>query len=116
MHIRTLFRDVMASLAELLEIDLTIQDVMLTFLKALQSKSERLFTGSLSTEEVPMFQSYYERVMERNRKCARKLKEEWFHTKKPIAKVATASLSEMMRDKIQYNNKEKVPLSSKLID
>ena len=58
---------VMSSLAELLEIDLTIQDVMLTFLKALQSKSERLFTGSLSTEEVPMFQTYYERVMERNR-------------------------------------------------
>lgn len=58
---------VMSSLAELLEIDLSIQDVMLTFLKALQSKSERLFTGSLSTEEVPMFQTYYERVMERNR-------------------------------------------------
>ena len=58
---------VMSSLAELLETDLTIQDVMLTFLKALQSKSERLFTGSLSTEEVPMFQNYYERVMERNR-------------------------------------------------
>ena len=58
---------VMSSLAELLEIELTIQDVMLTFLKALQSKSERLFTGSLSAEEVPMFQNYYERVMERNR-------------------------------------------------
>jgi octanoyl-[GcvH]:protein N-octanoyltransferase len=58
---------VMSSLAELLETDLTIQDVMLTFLKALQSKCERLFTGSLSTEEVPMFQTYYERVMERNR-------------------------------------------------
>jgi octanoyl-[GcvH]:protein N-octanoyltransferase len=58
---------VMSSLAELLETDLTIQDVMLTFLKALQSKSERIFTGSLSTEEVPMFQTYYERVMERNR-------------------------------------------------
>ena len=58
---------VMSSLADLLETDLTVQDVMLTFLKALQSKSERLFTGSLSTEEVPMFQTYYERVMERNR-------------------------------------------------
>ncbi|HEY4549868.1 MAG TPA: lipoate--protein ligase family protein [Bacillus sp. (in: firmicutes)] len=58
---------VMSSLTELLETDLTIQDVMLTFLKALQSKSERLFTGSLSIEEVPMFQTYYERVMERNR-------------------------------------------------
>ena len=58
---------VMSSLADLLEIELTVQDVMLTFLKALQSKSERLFTGSLSAEEVPMFQNYYERVMERNR-------------------------------------------------
>ena len=34
---------VMSSLAELLEIDLTIQDVMLTFLKALQSKSGKAF-------------------------------------------------------------------------
>jgi octanoyl-[GcvH]:protein N-octanoyltransferase len=59
--------DVMSSLAELLEIELTVQDVMLKFLKVLQSKSGRLFTGSLSEEEIPMFQNYYERVMERNR-------------------------------------------------
>ncbi len=59
--------DVMSSLAELLEIDLTIQDVMLKFLKALQSKSGRLYNGSLTLEEVPMFQNYHERVIERNR-------------------------------------------------
>jgi octanoyl-[GcvH]:protein N-octanoyltransferase len=58
---------VMSSLTDLLEIDLTIQDVMLMFLKALQSKSGTLFTGSLTTEEAPLFQSYYERVFERNR-------------------------------------------------
>ncbi|MCQ6274567.1 lipoate--protein ligase family protein [Bacillus sp. V3B] len=59
---------VMSSLAELLHTDLTIQDVMLRFLKVLQSKSGHLFTGSLSAEEIPLFQSYYERVVERNRK------------------------------------------------
>jgi len=61
-----IFPHVMSSLAELLEIDLTIQDVMLRFLKVLQFKSGKLFTGSLSTEEVPLFQSYYERIVERN--------------------------------------------------
>lgn len=59
---------VMSSLAELLHIDLTIQDVMLRFLTVLKAKSGHLFTGSLLTEEVPQFQSYYERVVERNRK------------------------------------------------
>jgi octanoyl-[GcvH]:protein N-octanoyltransferase len=59
---------VMSSLAELLHVGLTIQDVMLRFLKVLKTKSGHLFTESLSAEEVPLFQSYYERVMERNQK------------------------------------------------
>lgn len=60
--------EVMASLSELLQVDLTVQDVMLRFLQVLQAKSGQLFTASLSPEEVPLFESYYERVVERNRK------------------------------------------------
>jgi len=60
--------EVMASLSELLQVDLTVQDVMLCFLKVLQGKSGQLFTGSLSPDEVPLFESYYDRVVERNQK------------------------------------------------
>jgi octanoyl-[GcvH]:protein N-octanoyltransferase len=59
---------VMSSLADLLHVDLTIQDVMLRFLTVLKAKADHLFTGSLSVEEIPLFQGYYERVVERNRK------------------------------------------------
>lgn len=60
--------EVMASLSELLQVELTVQDVMLRFLHALQSKSEQLFTASLSPDEVPLFEGYYDRVVERNQK------------------------------------------------
>ncbi|WP_338471082.1 lipoate--protein ligase family protein [Niallia sp. XMNu-256] len=58
--------EVMASLSELLSTNLTIQDVMLRFLKVLQTKSNRLTAESLSTEEVSLYQGYLERVIERN--------------------------------------------------
>ncbi|UII55793.1 lipoate--protein ligase family protein [Cytobacillus spongiae] len=58
--------DVMASLSELLETDLTIQDVMLRFLQVLKEKCQHLYSGQLTEEELPLFQSYYDRVIERN--------------------------------------------------
>lgn len=60
--------DVMASLSELLNTELSIQDVMLRFLRALKNVSGRISAGQLTAEEVPMFKSYYERVVERNEK------------------------------------------------
>ncbi len=60
--------ELMASLSELFQVDLTVQDVMLRFLQVLQSKSEQLFTDSLSPEETSLFEGYYERVVERNQK------------------------------------------------
>ncbi|WP_071393236.1 lipoate--protein ligase family protein [Bacillus tuaregi] len=60
--------EVMASLSELLQVNLTVQDVMLRFLQVLQAKSEQLFTASLSPEEVPLFEGYNERVIERNQR------------------------------------------------
>lgn len=59
---------VMSSLSELLSIDLTVQNVMERFLRVLQSKANRISSDNLSAEEIPLFQSYYERVIERNRK------------------------------------------------
>ena len=48
----------MASLAELLSC-LTIGDVMLRFLTALKSKSWHICMGSLTVDEVPLFEDYF---------------------------------------------------------
>ncbi len=60
--------EVMASLSELLETPLTVQDMMLRFLQVLKEKSPLGFSGALSPGEMPLFESYYERVLERNQK------------------------------------------------
>lgn len=67
--------DVMASLSELLDKDLTIEDVMLRFLKVLYSKSESLYSGTLTEEELPLFESYHKRVIDRNEKLFLELEE-----------------------------------------
>lgn len=64
--------EVMASLEELLNEPLTIQDVMLRFLQTLQRKSGELFSGSLSGEELALFEGYLQRVVERNEKVFKK--------------------------------------------
>lgn len=60
--------EVMASLSELFNADLTIQDVMLRFLKALNKKAGRLYAGQLTIEEASLFEAYFHRVTERNEK------------------------------------------------
>ncbi|TKC16877.1 lipoate--protein ligase family protein [Robertmurraya kyonggiensis] len=60
--------DVMASLSELLQKELTVQDVMLRFLQVLHSKSEQLYSGTLTEEEFALFEGYNQRVIERNEK------------------------------------------------
>lgn len=67
-------RNVMASLSELLQEDLSIADVMLRALKVLHGKTERLYSGALTAEELPLFESYYERVVERNDKVFESLR------------------------------------------
>jgi octanoyl-[GcvH]:protein N-octanoyltransferase len=59
---------VMASLAELLGIRLSIDETMFRFLKALKERSHRLESGSLMAEEWPIFEGYHQRVVERNEK------------------------------------------------
>ncbi|PLR79000.1 octanoyltransferase [Bacillus sp. V3-13] len=59
---------VMASLSELLGVSLTVPEVMLRFMKVLKQQSEQLTSGQLTPEEIPLFESYYMRVAERNHK------------------------------------------------
>nr|WP_295974908.1 lipoate--protein ligase family protein [uncultured Bacillus sp.] len=60
--------EVMASLSELLQKPLTIQNVMLRFLNVLRSKALKLYTGTLMADEMSLFEGYYERMLERNNK------------------------------------------------
>lgn len=59
---------VMASLSELLPTPVTINDVMLRLMKTLQGKCHEFYTDSLTGDELPLLESYYKRVLERNDK------------------------------------------------
>lgn len=60
--------EVMASLSELFGIEMTIQDVMLRFLKFLSANSSELTSGYLEGTEIELFDHYYNRIIERNEK------------------------------------------------
>lgn len=60
--------EVMASLSELLGVELTVQDVMFRFLQALKSFSGGIYASALQGEEYTMYETYYQRVVERNEK------------------------------------------------
>lgn len=60
--------EVMASLAELLGVSLTVDQVMTKLLLALKDHAEFLFADQLQGEELSLFESYYDRVVERNEK------------------------------------------------
>lgn len=61
--------DVMASLAELTGSPLTIQDVIIRFLKSLQELGGPLEGGSMTSFEADVFDGYLQRVIERNDKA-----------------------------------------------
>jgi octanoyl-[GcvH]:protein N-octanoyltransferase len=60
--------EVMASLSELLEVELTVQDVMLRFLQTLKKFSTEIYSSALQGQEYSMYEAYYKRVVERNEK------------------------------------------------
>lgn len=62
--------EVMASLSELLGVELSISDVMLRLLHQLKKSSEFLFAGQLNEFELELFPGYYQRVVDRNEKIA----------------------------------------------
>ena len=59
--------EVMASLSELLNIELSVNEVMLRFLQSLKENCEQLLSGQLTDKEQPLFTDYYHRIVERNR-------------------------------------------------
>ncbi|MBM7648311.1 octanoyl-[GcvH]:protein N-octanoyltransferase [Bacillus ectoiniformans] len=61
--------ETMASLSELLQKELTVQDVMLRFLTALNGFADHLFASSLQEQELEWYQAYLQRVTERNEKA-----------------------------------------------
>ncbi|MGM0843465.1 MAG: lipoate--protein ligase family protein [Bacillota bacterium] len=60
--------DVMASLSELLGVELTIQDTMLRFLQSLKGFGGRIYASQLEGEEIPLYEGYLDRVNGRNEK------------------------------------------------
>lgn len=63
--------EVMASLSELLQAELTVQDVMMLFLKALQDHSDSMYSSHLSKEEASFYETYLLRMQERNAKLVK---------------------------------------------
>lgn len=59
---------VMASLSELLETELTVNDIMFRTLKAIKNRSEHLYAAGLSAEERTLYEGYFKRVFDRNEK------------------------------------------------
>nr|WP_263324113.1 lipoate--protein ligase family protein [Neobacillus sp. Marseille-Q6967] len=62
--------EVMASLSELLETNLTVSDVMFRLLHQLKTNSDRLVAGTLNEYELTLFPNYYQRVIDRNQKLS----------------------------------------------
>ncbi|MFS0821278.1 biotin/lipoate A/B protein ligase family protein [Bacillus sp. 1P02SD] len=60
--------ETMASLAELIDPNLTVQNVMLLLLQTLKTESEKIFASQLTEEEMPLFEQNLLRVLERNNK------------------------------------------------
>ncbi|MGJ7910942.1 lipoate--protein ligase family protein [Neobacillus sp. LXY-1] len=60
--------EVMASLSELLDVDLTIGDCMFRLLTELKKASDTLFSGGLNEVELGLLPGYYQRIAERNEK------------------------------------------------
>ncbi|MBB5324049.1 octanoyl-[GcvH]:protein N-octanoyltransferase [Anoxybacillus tepidamans] len=60
----------MASLSELLHEPLTISDTMLRLLQTLRSFGAELYSSSLTEKEWPLYEQYWQRMVERNEKAS----------------------------------------------
>ncbi|WP_251551733.1 lipoate--protein ligase family protein [Neobacillus muris] len=60
--------EVMASLSELLNMQLSVGDVMLRLLTQLKQNSDRLYAGQLNAVELELLPGYYQRIVDRNQK------------------------------------------------
>lgn len=64
----TIEPDVMASLSELMEQDITVQDVMMRLLTSLKETCGTIFANTLQADELELYEHYYHRIVERNQK------------------------------------------------
>ena len=62
----TIQPNVMASLSELLGVELSVQEVIQKLLQSLHEHSEQIYTKPLSEKESEMYQLYLKRMEERN--------------------------------------------------
>ncbi|WP_066310197.1 lipoate--protein ligase family protein [Bacillus sp. FJAT-29814] len=62
--------EVMASLSELLGVQLTVGDCMLRLLQQLKQNSDLLYAGQLNEHELGLLPGYYQRIVERNERIA----------------------------------------------
>lgn len=62
--------EVMASLSELLGVQLTVSDCMLRLLQHLKQNSDLLYAGQLNEHELGLLPGYYQRIVERNEQIA----------------------------------------------
>lgn len=65
----TIVPSTMASLSELLVDELTIPSVMLLLLRTLQSFGGKLYSSTLTGEELSLYEYYWERIVSRNEKA-----------------------------------------------
>lgn len=61
--------EVMASLSELLNTSFTVEDVQNRFVQILRNHTENVYFTSLADEDQPLYDSYFERIRERNEKA-----------------------------------------------
>ncbi|WP_404459891.1 biotin/lipoate A/B protein ligase family protein [Sutcliffiella horikoshii] len=59
---------VMASLSELMERDITVQDVMMRLLTSLKETSGTIFANTMQVDELELYEHYLNRILERNEK------------------------------------------------
>jgi octanoyl-[GcvH]:protein N-octanoyltransferase len=67
-HYPAIKPSVMASLSELLNTTLTVQDIMFRLLTSLKNRCNHLFSGGLTEDERKLYEAYYDRVIQRNEK------------------------------------------------
>lgn len=67
----TIVPEVMASLSELLQVELSVQDVKVLLLKSLQEHSGSVYSSQLTEEEASYYETYLKRMQERNEKLIR---------------------------------------------
>ena len=82
----------MASLSELLGETITVQDLMMHLLKTLQQFAPKLTPSQLTIDEIPLYETNLQRIIDRNNKALRKIK--------TVAILATVFISIRYRIKV----------------